>query len=446
LSADPLPLSPPLIAAGVAALHAGLFACADTALTSLSAARLAALAKEATPRTKHNLDRAVADRPTIQARYLAGRVVSLCIAAGGMGIWLSSLHLDALLNAACAGSAILLMAIIIELAASLGRRAADSFVPLALLALWPYEMLVAPIAFLTGGFTYALKWGALNDPKITEAEVEIIVEQGEADGTIEHKDAELMRNVLDFSDLVARDAMIPRKKVIGIKSDTPLDEVLLTVTESGHSRYPVYRHDLDDIFGLLYAKDLFRIVRRSWRPPPANGAEDGKPPSQRSARMLDIVREPVKFVSESQPLPTLLQQMRQDRQHIAVVVDEYGGTSGVVTLEDVLEEIVGDIQDEYDHEEVPIVDLGQGRLIANASVLVSELSAYLGQELDPEERYDSLAGMLTEKIGSVPPEGTTVIMFGMRFIIRESDEKHIETVEIVRGRRADTSGAHRAAS
>jgi CBS domain containing-hemolysin-like protein len=299
---------------------------------------------------------------------------------------------------------------------------------------------------LTGGFTYALKWGALSDPKITEAEVEIIVEQGEADGTIEHKDAELMRNVLDFSDLVARDAMIPRKKVIGIKSDTPLDEVLLTVTESGHSRYPVYRHDLDDIFGLLYAKDLFRIVRRSWRPPPANGAEDAERPSQRSARMLDIVREPVKFVSESQPLPALLQQMRQDRQHIAVVVDEYGGTSGVVTLEDVLEEIVGDIQDEYDHEEVPIVDLGQGRLIANASVLVSELSAYLGQELDPDERYDSLAGMLTEKIGSVPPEGTTVIMFGMRFIIRESDEKHIETVEIVRGRQADTSGAHRAAS
>jgi putative hemolysin len=397
----------------------------------------------------------MANRDTVQARYLAGLVVSLCVAAGGMTRWLDGLGLDTTTYLACAGCAILLIAIIVELSASIGRRAADWFVPVALVVLWPYEILIAPLAFLTGGFTYALKWRRKADPKIIEAEVELMVDQGERAGLIEHKEAELMRNVIEFSDLVTRTAMIPRKKVVAIQIDTPFDEVLRTVTETGHSRYPVYRSDLDDIFGLLYAKDLFRVVKKSWRPPPPDSGtqpNDSSPDdvnghiAQPVGRLHDIVREPVKFVSESTPLQALLTEMRQDAQHLAVVVDEFGGTSGVVTLEDVLEEIVGDIQDEYDQEEVPIVDLGEGRLIANASVLVSELSAYLGQELDPDAKYDSLAGMLIETTGSVPDEGTTVLLFGMRFIIRESDQKHIETVEIVRSRLSDTSGSHRAAS
>jgi CBS domain containing-hemolysin-like protein len=257
--------------------------------------------------------------------------------------------------------------------------------------------------------------------------------------------------VLEFTELSARDAMVPRTKVIGIRLGTSLSEILKTVTESGHSRYPVYREDMDDVFGLLYAKDLFRVMKNTWRPPPNEDGSDPPPPeavpSHSESRLLDIVREPVKFVSESQPLSTLLREMRQDREHIAVVVDEFGGTSGIVTLEDVLEEIVGDIQDEHDYEEAPIVDLGQGRLICEATVLVSELSAYLGRDLDPEERYDSLGGMLTDKLGRVPEIGTSMVAYGMRFIVLESDEKHIVKVEIVRNRsRADTSGAHRAAS
>ncbi len=440
--------------AGVAALHAGVFACADTALTSLSDTRLAALAQEASPRMKRPLQRVTEERDVVQARYRAGRVVSLCLAAGSVAVWLEAKRqtgLDLVTHLSMAAVVVLALAIIVELSASLGRRAADWVLPLQLLALRPYELVMAPLAFLTGGFTYVLKWRGKTDPRVAETEVELMVEEGERAGYIEEGDAELIRNVLDFGDLTTRDAMVPRKKVIAIPIDTPIEKVLQIVTESGHSRYPVYRDDIDDIFGLLYAKDLFRVVKQSWRPPSAEPAADSEPPadtpSQRTARLLDIVRQEVKFVSESQPLTSLLREMRQDRQHMAIVVDEFGGTSGIVTLEDVLEEIVGDIRDEYDVEEAPIMDVGKGRLIANASVLVSDLSAYLGQDLDPEEKYDSLAGMITDKVGSVPAEGTTVVMLGMRFIVRESDEKHIETVEIVRGRNlADNSGPHRAAS
>jgi len=449
-----VPISAPLVAAGLAALHAGLFACADTALTSLSDARLGALAMEASPRFRNSLDRACRERSTIQARYLGGRVVAIAVAAGGFARWLDTLALDGLIWGMCGFGAILLLAIVVELSASLGRRAADWVLPLALMVLRPFELALAPLAFLTSGFSVLAKWGGQSDPKVDDHEVELMVNQRQRAGTIEQEDADLIRNVLEFTELTARDAMVPRTKVIGIRIGTPLHEVLKTVTDSGHSRYPVYREDMDDVFGLLYAKDLFRVMKSSWRPPGPGevGGEEAPPesaaaPSGPGARLLDIVREPVKFVSESQPLSMLLREMRQDREHLAIVVDEFGGTSGVVTLEDVLEEIVGDIQDEHDYEEAPIVDLGQGRLICEATVLVSELSAYLGRDLDPEEKYDSLGGMLTDKLGRVPEVGTSMVAYGMRFIVRESDEKHIVKVEIVRNRsRADTSGAHRAAS
>ena len=452
IALDTVPISTPLVAAGLAALHAGLFACADTALTSLSDARLGALAMEAGPRFRTHLERACRLRSTIQARYLAGRVVAIAVAAGGSARWLDSLQLDTVIWSASAFGAVLLLAIVVELSASLGRRTADWVLPLALLVLRPFELLLAPLAFLTSGFSVLAKWGGPSDPKIDDTEVELMVDQRQRAGTIEQEDADLIRNVLEFTELTARDAMVPRTRVIGIRIGTPLHEVLKTVTDSGHSRYPVYRDDMDDVFGLLYAKDLFRVMKSSWRPPSFEGDDDAPPasadsPSGPGARLLDIVREPVKFVSESQPLSALLREMRQDREHIAVVVDEFGGTSGIVTLEDVLEEIVGDIQDEHDYEEAPIIDLGQGRLICEATVLVSELSAYLGRDLDPEERYDSLGGMLTDKLGRVPEVGTSMVAYGMRFIVRESDEKHIVKVEIVRNRsRADTSGEHRAAS
>ncbi|MCA9623098.1 MAG: DUF21 domain-containing protein, partial [Myxococcales bacterium] len=339
LSADPIPLSAPLIAAALAALLTGMFTCADTALTSLSSARLGALAMESKPRFRDALDRAVRRRPILQARYLAGRVTSLSITAGALALWLYLQALEVKVTVALAIASILSLAILVELCATIGRRAADSVLPLALLLLRPLELLMAPLGFLTSAFTSVAKWRGQSNPRVDETEVELMVDQREREGAIEQEDAELIRNVLEFTELVARDAMVPRTKVIAIRLGTPLSEVLQTVTESGHSRYPVYREDMDDIFGLLYAKDLFRVLRHSYRAPASDPPISESTPSRPGAVLLDIVREPVKFVSESQPLSAVLAEMRRDRQHLAVVVDEFGGTSGVVTLEDVLEEI-----------------------------------------------------------------------------------------------------------
>jgi CBS domain containing-hemolysin-like protein len=449
-------------------LVAGVFVCADTALTSLSAARLGALAKESGPRYRRALERVVAHRSTVQSRYLAWRVISVCGAAGCMALWQYQLPLDGLRHGAVSFGLLLAIAIVIEVSSAIGRQAADWLVPAIALFLGPLELAMAPLAFVTSGFARLASTRKKGDPRITGTEVEIILDEGARTGMLEQEPAELMRNVLGFSELTARDAMVPRTRVTAIKIDTPIEQVLQTITDTGHSRYPVYREDMDDIFGLLCAKDLFRVLRQSWRPlAPEPGDEeseqpleaargkaerrrsaatpssapDSDTPSQRSARLLDIVQEPVRFVSETQPLAALLAEMRLDRQHLAVVVDQYGGTSGIVTLEDILEEIVGDIQDEHDGEEAPIVHDDKGRLIADAAVPISDLSAYLGSELDPEGQYESLGGMLTEMTGEVPPVGTTIRVDGMRFIIHESDEKHISKVLIVRApAQADASG------
>jgi len=427
------------LAAVAIALVGALFAGADAALTSLSPARLGALAKETDePRRRKALERLAERRNVLLARYLVGRVLALSGAVALFTAWLIGWSARPLHKAVAAVVAFLVVSALTQCTAMAGRSGADWLALVAARFLRPFDLLLAPVAAITRVGGRLLSRPSLRPPpdaRITETEVEMMVNQGERSGLLEHENAEMIRKVLEFSELTARDAMVPRTRVVSIDVDTPLDEVLQLITETGHSRYPVYREQVDEVFGLLYAKDLFRALRSCWRPAgpdrdpaSANDAARAEPPSSLRA----AVRTPINFVSESQPLSALLIEMRQKREHLAVVVNEFGEMSGIVTLEDVLEEIVGDIQDESDPEEAaPIADLGDGRLLADAAVLLCDLSAYLGTDIDPDGQYDSLGGMITDKLGQVPPVGTTLEAFGLSFTVREADEKRVRKVEIV---------------
>jgi CBS domain containing-hemolysin-like protein len=214
--------------------------------------------------------------------------------------------------------------------------------------------------------------------------------------------------------------MVPRTQVCAIEVGTPLPEVLRFVASEGHSRFPVYRDQVDNVIGLLYAKDLFRLLR-----------DDKK---QQATPLVDLLRAPVNFVPEMQGVSSVLREMRGRRLHMAVVIDEFGGVSGIVTLEDILEVIVGEIRDEYDTEEAPIQDLGDGRLLADAAVSVHDLSAYLGAEIPELGDYESLGGLLVHHAGKVPAVGERLEAFNLSFIVRDADEKRISKVEIIRPR------------
>jgi CBS domain containing-hemolysin-like protein len=433
----------PLVAAFATAVIGALFALADTAVTSLSSARLQALLETASGANKRAYERIRDEDVKLRTRYVLGRVS--CTAAAGLFLHEAfepafprfALYLAII-------STVLLTGTLFEITTTLGRKHADQAAPAATRWLRPFEILLLPVALPLGYLAQYLsqKDGEVaQDPKVAGAEVEMLVEEVERSGLFAPEPAEMIRNVLEFADRTTRDVMIPRSKVEAIEISTPLDRVLNQVTESGHSRYPIYKEHLDNVIGLLYAKDLFKVTAPMSMPPPSSNPAATRPP-----RLKEIIRVPANFVAESQPLSTLLREMRGKRQHMAVVVDEFGGMSGVVTLEDVLEEIVGDIRDEHDDapppppegEEAPIQDLGDGRLVADADVSMKDLSAFLGTDL-PAGRGDSLGGMLTQAIGHVPEAGTEIEKYGFQFIVREGDEKHIGKVEIVRPARRDAA-------
>jgi CBS domain containing-hemolysin-like protein len=346
----PLPLG-----GAVASLLVGaFFASADTALTSLTSSRLEALIEQAEGPDKAAYQRIQKADGKLRSRYLLGRIASTAVSA----VCLMKVFEPAFPETAgwiALLTTVLVTSVVFEISTTLARKHADSVAAWAVRWLRPLEWLVLPVAAPLGWIGARMwKRGGEQppDPRVTEAEVEALVDEGERAGVFAGEPANMIRNVLEFAERTAKDAMIPRNRVQGIEVGTPIPEVLRLVAESGHSRYPVYREQIDNVVGLLYAKDLYKAVSPDSEGGLARSAPhapgDGGVPRVTVKKLDELLRTSANFVAESQPLATLLREMRSRRQHLAIVVDEFGSMSGIVTLEDVLEQIVGEIHDEHD--------------------------------------------------------------------------------------------------
>jgi len=402
------------------AIIASAFAGASWAIGLLSPARRTALRDATHGVPRRALERYLEAGIAIESRWLVLRAFSIGLTAllvhGQLGIQPGGARvlLSALL-------AVIAYAIPTEAVRFVVARNPERAAPWLLTVLRPFELFAAPISVPILAVSRLVgKWLAPTSapaPAVTETEVEMIVNEGELNGSLGHEASEMIRNVLEFGDVTAGQVMLPRTDVTAFDVTTPLDEVLRAIVERGHSRYPVYKDSLDNVIGLLYAKDLLRLA--------SDGGLDG-------ASLESIVRTPVAYVPESQLASSVLRDMRAGRHHMAIVIDEFGGMSGLVTLEDLLEQIVGDIRDEHEQEEPPIADLGEGRLLVDASVPIGDLSRYLGAELPEDGDYHSLGGLLTAELGRVPEVGARHTAFGLVFVVREGDERRISKVEITR--------------
>ena len=264
-------------------------------------------------------------------------------------------------------------------------------------------------------------------PAVTSEEIEYIIEMGTREGVLDEVREELLNSVLEFADRVVKEIMVPRTRMVALDQDAPREDVVRMVTGNPYSRLPVYRNSVDDIVGILMVRDIVLEVARGSGPIP-----------------WDRVLKPAFFVPEQMKVSRLLKEMQRRKNHLAVVVDEFGGTSGLVTLEDVLEEIVGEIQDEGDAESAPVKTLSPGVWAAEASVPLRELETFLDRELgvSPGERgavrfpdgvdYETLGGFVTATAGRVPPVGAHVDHDGFRFTVRGADERRVTRVEIAR--------------
>lgn len=416
---DPLPLGP-LVGAAVSAIVGSLFAAADTAVHALSPARVAALIEEASGPTKAALERIETQGVALRSRYLLGRIATSAIVAVVLTTVFSKRWVTWAPYLGCFAT-VIVCGTLFEISTTLGARHADRAAPALSRWLRPLEIaLLLPFALpmeLIGRRIVRRAKEVPANPKVVEHEVENMVDQAEKSGLFGRGPGEIIRNVLEFADQTAREVMIPRGRVEAIEVSTPPEQVMRQVAESGHSRYPVFKEQLDNIVGLLHAKDLFKT---------------GEPFLERKVPLRDILR-PANFVAQSQQLVSLLRLMRRKRQHMAVVVDELGQLAGIVTLEDVLEQIVGDIQDEHDDaSEAPVQDLGGGRFLAAGDVSIGDLGVYLGTDILADGDYDSIATMLAHAAGEVPKRGAEIKKFGMRFKVLDADEHHVQKVEIVR--------------
>jgi len=246
---------------------------------------------------------------------------------------------------------------------------------------------------------------------ITEDEINIIISEGTEKGVFDKTEQKLIRSVFQFTDATVRKAMTPRVEIIGIRSEWPQQKIMETMTTNGYSRYPVYDESMDNIQGIVYTKDLISLMVHG-----------------EVVILKDIVRKPM-FVPDSMPLTTLLRRFQKRKKHIAIVLDEFGGTAGLITLEDILEEIVGEIQDEHDQEQPEFVAHSNKVAFAAATFRVDELNDAFGVRL-PADISDTLGGLIVEELGRIPDLGEQVNVRDLKFTVLEMDGSRIKRLRV----------------
>lgn len=390
---------PSIITAGVIAclLLLGFTSAVEAAFMNVSRHRLSTLLAGGTAHARV-LTALIDDPYRFRATILILQVVSTIGAAActfylsdRFGLWVQIGSLALLLGAILIFSESIPKALVLrspEAMASLLAR------PLSLifLLLWPmlalFQFITVPMMrFISGKEKLA-------SPLMTEEELRMLMNVGQEEGLIEQEEREMIKGVFSVSDTLVREVMVPRVDIASLDVESSFADALDIVLKQGHSRIPVYRDSMDKIVGVLYARDLMEAVHQH----------------KTDTRIEELVR-PAYFVPETLKVGALLRDLQRRKVHIALIVDEYGGTAGLVTIEDLLEEIVGDIQDEYDLEERSIRQINDNELLAYDRVPISDINEVTGLELEAEDA-DRIGGFVYEQLGRVPVVGDIVEVDG----------------------------------
>jgi len=298
------------------------------------------------------------------------------------------------------------------LAAQHAEQNALRWAPLVMLLMRLLTPLSALVRAVSGLFTAS---AGASSAYVTEEEIKTLVDAGSEEGVIEDEEKEMIYSVLQFNDKVVRELMVPRIDIVGLSAESTLEKALQVAVAEGHSRIPVYEGTIDHIIGVLYAKDLLTRLDEANR--------------QRQVR--EIMR-PAYFVPESKRASELLEELQRQKVHMAIVIDEYGGTAGLITIEDLLEEIVGEIQDEYDpEEEAEYQQISADEYRFDAGIHLVEVNELLDVELSTEES-DTLGGYIFSVLGKVPQVGESFERDGLRFTVESLDGRRIEWVRVLR--------------
>jgi CBS domain containing-hemolysin-like protein len=251
-------------------------------------------------------------------------------------------------------------------------------------------------------------------PFVTEEELRLLVNVGEEEGVLEEDETEMIHSIFEFADTTVREVMIPRIDMVTLESDATVDDAVDLALQGGFSRIPVYEETIDNIIGVLFTKDMLKQLREDHNALP----------------IRELVR-PAYFVPETKKLDDLLREIRQKRTHMAIVVDEYGSVAGLVTIEDLVEEIVGDIQDEYDREENLYEQVAQHEYVFDAKINIDEFNELMNTDLESED-YDTLGGFLLDQLDKIPVAGDMITYKDLTFTILTTRGLRITKVKVER--------------
>lgn len=381
----------------------GMFAALDAAVSTVSLARVHELVRDERPGAKALL-KVMADRPRHINLVVLLRIVCEITATALLVVFFRhNLGANTGLVVAAAIMVVVSFVVIGVGPRTLGRQHAYSIALATAVPLQVISWLLTPISRLLVLLGNALTPGRgfRNGPFASEIELREVVDLAQQRGVVAADERRMIESVFELGDTPAREVMVPRTEMVWIEGDKTADQAMTLAVRSGHSRIPVIGENVDDILGVVYLKD---IVRQTLHAP--NGG--------RETAVTQVMR-PAVFVPDSKPLDALLREMQRDRNHMALLVDEYGAIAGLVSIEDVLEEIVGEIADEYDEAETaPVEELGDNRFRVSARLPIEDVGELYGVEFDDDLDVDTVGGLLALELGRVPLPGSEVISHGLR--------------------------------
>lgn len=407
-----------LAVAAACVLFAGLVTMAEAALASVSRSRAQRLADEGRRGAGRLL--LVAQDPAPHLNTSLFLRISLEVVATVIVALLFFEHFDRLWEQLLFPGLTMLLVSFIGLGVAprtLGRQHAESVALVAARPIGVLTVVLGPISQLMILIGNALTPGKgfTEGPFTSEAELRELVDLAEARDLIESEEREMIHSVFELGDTIVKEVMVPRTEMVYIERDKTLRQAVSLALRSGFSRIPVVGEDLDDVIGILYLKDAIRWMYDD-------------PNAQTSQNVAAVMRRPI-FSPDSKPVDELLREMQLTRNHVVIVIDEFGGTAGLATIEDVLEEIVGEIVDEYDDEVAPVTELGEGRFRVSARLGIEDLGELFEFKADDDD-VDTVLGLMAKELNKVPIPGSVVDWNGIKLTAeRGSDRRHtIQTV------------------
>jgi magnesium and cobalt exporter, CNNM family len=422
-----------LIAVGVLILLNAFFVAAEYGLVTARRTRIVELQHQGNRRARDVL-RITADPP----RFIAAMQLGVTLTSLGIGALGERALADALGNVLATVAAVLLAYLILTFLHVVIGELVPKGIALghsegtALFVSGPvrgFFIVFRPfIWFLELSTEVVLRWLGLRPPSaeddvLSEAELRIVVSQSTRHGEIEQQEQEMLYKVFDFADKEASDVMVPRPEVVALSIDLPPEQALEAVMDSPYTRYPVYRESLDDVVGILHVRDLFSALRER---------------GMHEVKIAEIVR-PAHIVPETKGLAALLTEFRRTNQHMAIVVDEYGEMEGIVTLEDLLEEIVGEIEDEFDLPDESVEQVDDDTIRVDGTFPIDDFNERFHADL-PIEDYHTLAGFVFGLLGRQPEVGDDISHDGMRFDVLEVEGSRINKIAVTFEQRRDQKG------